>query len=298
MTIKSSGQLSFTEITDEFGVASPVSLSNYYGLDAGIPNSGPIKFSNFYGKIINATRTIGTNQNYNAYSDLSNASVVGGYKSIATIVSNNLPVKLYVTVNGVIGSTSTTSTAFDTGTFPAGSSLYLINNNFIIGKGGNGGNTDGDAGGNGGPALTLLLSTFITNNGTIAGGGGGGGAGGYGYQNYCIPRSCFTQDCYTDTSNGGGGGGGAGYDAGNGGSGGNDGNSGTLVSGGAGGGGSNSGRAESGTGGSGGDLGSSGNGGTNGNGGNGGAGGSGGNYIVNSGYATWLVEGIRLGGVA
>ena len=52
MTIKSSGSLSFTEITDEFGVATPVAMSNYYGLDAGIPNSGPIKFSDFYGKII------------------------------------------------------------------------------------------------------------------------------------------------------------------------------------------------------------------------------------------------------
>jgi hypothetical protein len=90
MPIPSSGAISFTDITNEFGTVSPTSISKYYGLDAGIPNSGQIKFSDFYGKIINATRTIGAATDYNAYNDLSNASVTGGYKSIATIIANNL----------------------------------------------------------------------------------------------------------------------------------------------------------------------------------------------------------------
>jgi hypothetical protein len=95
-----------------------------------------------------------------------------------------LPVKYYLTVDGTISASNTSTTAFNTGSFPAGSSLYLTNNNYIVGAGGNGGNANGGGGSNGGPALTLNLTTFITNNGTIGGGGGGGGAGSGG---------CFTQ---------------------------------------------------------------------------------------------------------
>ena len=70
--------------------------------------------------------------------------------------------------------------------FPAGSRLTLINNGYIIGKGGNGGKGGGtptsaliagSAGTAGGPALYVGYSTSITNNGTIGGGGGGGGGG-------------------------------------------------------------------------------------------------------------------------
>ena len=294
MTIPSSGQISFTDITTEFGTTNPTSLSKYYGLDVGIPSSGQIKFSDFYGRVINATRTITSTQNYNARNDFTNASIVGGLKTAATVFSNNLPVRYYLTVNGVIGSNNTGSTAFDTGTFPTGSSLYLTNNSYIVGKGGSGGNNSGGSGSPGGPALTLRLTTFITNNGTIAGGGGGGGAGGNRSTSSCQQVGCCEQRCYTATGSGGGGGGGAGSDVGSGGSGGNGGNPGTFFTGGAGGPGSrqtNGSASEQGTNGAnGGDLGQ--------NGGNSdGAGGTAGNYIVNNGFATWLVAGTRLGGV-
>lgn len=291
MTIQSSGAISFTDITNEFGSSNPVSLSNYYGLDAGIPNSGPIKFSDFYGKIINATRTIGASTNYNAYNDLSNASVVGGYKSIATVVSSNSPVKLYITVNGLISASNTSTTAFDTGTFAAGSSIYLTNNNYIAGAGGNGGNANDGAGGAGGPALTLRLTTYITNNGTIGGGGGGGKAGNRGEFSQCIQTGCCDQRCYTARADGGGGGGGAGSVSGSGGSGANNGGAGNLTTGGPGGAGGfgqdGPTTVRGGDGGNGGNLGQAG--------GNGG--GSAGNYIVNNGFATWLATGSRLGGV-
>jgi len=291
MTIKSSGSLSFTEITNEFGSASSISLSKYYGLDGGIPNSGPIKFSDFYGKIINATRTIGTTQNFNARSDFTNATIVGGYKSAATVNSNNQAVKYYITSNGIVGSNSTGSTAFDTGSFPSGSTIYLVNNNYIVGAGGNGGNANNGQGGVGGPALTLQVTTFITNNGTIGGGGGGGKAGGSVRNDRCQQTGCCQQQCWTVIANGGGGGGGAGSIAGSGGSGGSGGLNGSLTTGGGGGNGEyrqdGLASATGGSGGAGGDLGQQG--------GNGGA--SGGNYIVNSGFATWLVTGTRLGGV-
>ena len=63
MTIKSSGKLKFSEIENEFGQAKSQygrKMSNYrraydYGdmelpLDSGIPTSGSISFSDFYGK--------------------------------------------------------------------------------------------------------------------------------------------------------------------------------------------------------------------------------------------------------
>jgi len=294
MPTPSSGAISFTDITNEFGVAGTRSISRYYGLDAGIPNSGQIKFSDFYGKIINATRTIGASTNYNARNDFTNSSIVGGYKSAATVYSNNLPVKYYLIVNGTIGASDTSTTALDTGTFPAGSSIYLTNNNYIVGAGGNGGNANSGGGSNGGPALTLRLTTYITNNGTIGGGGGGGGAGGGGCNTVCVQTGCCDQRCYTACADGGGGGGGAGSVAGSGGSGANSGTAGNLTIGGAGGGGGfsqNQAASASGSpGASGGNLGQNG-------GGSSGGGGTAGNYIVNSGFATWVVTGTRLGGV-
>ena len=64
MTIKSSGSsLAFSEIEAEFGAQSPRSLGTYRhtqtvdgltfnGIDSGIPTSGEIKFSHFYGIMI------------------------------------------------------------------------------------------------------------------------------------------------------------------------------------------------------------------------------------------------------
>jgi hypothetical protein len=82
----------------------------------------------------------------------------------------------------VIGSGSTGTPAFDTGTFPAGSTLQLTNNGTITGRGGAGGSggagcVAGSVGGAGGTGLQARLATVLTNNGSIRGGGGGGGGG-------------------------------------------------------------------------------------------------------------------------
>jgi len=297
MTIKSSGSLSFTEITNEFGTANPTSLSQYYGLDAGIPTSGQIRFSDFYGKILNATRTINANQqNFNAYNDFPNATIVGGHRTVATVISTNQAVKYFLTNNAIIGSTSTGTTAFTTGSWPTGTSIRLTNNNFIVGAGGNGGNANSGAGGNGGNALTVLISTIITNNGTIAGGGGGGGAGAGSEFTQCRQVGCCQQVCDTARAGGGGGGGGAGSNAGSGGGGASNGGAGSLTAGGAGGGGgfnqTGAASVSGGNGSAGGNLGQSG-----GGGGNAGNGGSAGNYIVNNGNATFAISGTLLGGV-
>jgi hypothetical protein len=146
-----------------------------------------------------------------------------------------------IATGAVIGSTSSGTAAFDTGTFPAGSSLQLSNNGSIVGKGGNGGgggswasfNCVAPSGGQpGGPALQMRLVSTVANNGSIWGGGGGGGGGG--------AVGSVLSGAASPTG-GGGGGGGAGSVAGVGGAGGGgtfpgtQGGSGTLSSAGGGG---------------------------------------------------------------
>ena len=137
------------------------------------------------GTSYNYAVTLSTNtENYN----LKTAALAAGWVE-------TLPLNATITVaNGVYVWSDTTSTAaFATGsTFPVGSTISIVNNGFIIGKGGNGGNANSLTAGyanafNGGPALDLNYSISLTNNGYVAGGGGGGGG-----------------------ANGGGGGGGAG----------------------------------------------------------------------------------------
>lgn len=191
MPIRSSGALPITEIATEFGGSAPFSLDQFYRggprvingpvQNANISTSGTIAFGMFYGAVrafvFNQVISANT-QNYN----LRNAAVAAGWDQV-------LPLIATVTINsGVyVSANSTGLYAFDTGatSYPANSSLALINNGFIIGMGGNGGsssgrsglsaNVAGSAGGNGGPAVRITLPTQITNNGTIGGGGGGGG---------------------------------------------------------------------------------------------------------------------------
>ena len=50
MVLQSSGAISLYNIQTEFGGSTPISMSEYYGAASGIPSSGAISFSNFYGK--------------------------------------------------------------------------------------------------------------------------------------------------------------------------------------------------------------------------------------------------------
>lgn len=49
MALQSSGPISLLDIANEFGGSTPHSLSEYYGVDSGIPSSGAITIGNFYG---------------------------------------------------------------------------------------------------------------------------------------------------------------------------------------------------------------------------------------------------------
>lgn len=248
------------------------------------------------------------------------AAIASGWNQVTPLIMN-------VTVNSgsVIGSTSTTQFAFDTGTgFPAGSQLSLTNNGYIVGRGGVGGGGGpgsgpgavaspyeraGGAGFNGGHALAANHPLRINNSGIIAAGGGGGGGGGG------KPSSAGSSG--SPGMPGSGGGGGAGYIggvAGNGGAAsetiggpGAPGGTGGLTAGGAGGAPVNNGYGAGGAGGSGGGLGAGGASGANvgsgffdeyggeGIGSYGGGGGASGTAIAGSGNITWTASGTIYG---
>lgn len=62
MTLPSSGLIGFLDIQNEFGGAAPIDMGEYYGAAAGIPGSGAISISQFYGKSAWHTTSVVTSQ--------------------------------------------------------------------------------------------------------------------------------------------------------------------------------------------------------------------------------------------
>lgn len=289
MALQSSGQISFSDISREFGLPPGRNLGAYrvsenigsytnLPLSPGVPQSGEIKFSDFYEKRLFMVVVIpeGTRRNAKSYYNSGSAvNVLGKFRtrpssSSGTAVIINLPSGTYSGVNAGINYCS-----FRTGTWDSNTvlGLSIASGASIYGAGGNGGNgvmNGGINGGDGSSALGIEYPLILAHDGYIQCGYGGGGGGGFG-----------TSDPDKNTRDygapGGGGGGGAGVPAGRGGSrggggyntsGGSNGNAGTATIGGSGGGGAGGGGASGGRGGDGG--------GTN-NGGGAGGGGGGGN---------------------
>lgn len=110
-------------------------------------------------------------QNYN----LKAAAIAAGWNQV-------LPLSATITVNaGVyVWSDSTALAAFDGGgALSAGSTVTLINNGYIMGKGGKGGGYSNTNGENGGNAMNITTPMIINSTSGYILGGGGGGAGNY-----------------------------------------------------------------------------------------------------------------------
>jgi hypothetical protein len=60
MALQSSGAISLQNIATEFGGTAPHSISEYYGVAAGIPASGAIDFADFYGASASSGAQTGT----------------------------------------------------------------------------------------------------------------------------------------------------------------------------------------------------------------------------------------------
>ena len=312
MAVKSSGSpLSFSEIETEFGQNSDRDLGEYrvsqtvsglsnQPLDTGIPQSGAIKFSDFYSKRLNViidyhsgsteNRPSDARTKYQAGSTSGNRTIIGGFRD--RISGNSSGSKVRIHVNKTIGSAvgNVNNCAVRTGSFETGTvvTVEIGSSGQIFGAGGDGGeagtsdgNKDGENGGSGSSGLGVQYSgTTVINNGTISAGFGGGGGGGY---RKVEREELFSGPVYS--ASGGGGGGGQGLPAGEGLDGGTDG---TTTAGGNGGQGGENNQAHGGGGGGGGSNGTGGEGGNNNDGSNG-TSSSGGNGA--SGNHTGSIEG-------
>jgi hypothetical protein len=266
MSIKPSGSsLSFSEISNEFGLPSGRNLGAYrvsqnvgtltnLPLDTGVPQSGQIKFSDFYSKRVNIV------VDYTGIPDLSDRSSVIQLNARSAYNSNAVPVevvggfrtkpsspdntKVFINYNTRIGSAKNAreSTAIRTGSWGTNTvvQVELGPSAQIYGAGGDGGTARSGGGSRGTSAIGIDYPVTVINRGYIQSGGGGGGAGG---EDSFTSRfgPWYSRRRRASTNAGSGGSGGAGYPSGTGGGGsggsgngcsGADGNAGALTTGG------------------------------------------------------------------
>ena len=240
MALQASGPISFSQISNEFGLPPSRNLGAYRisqtignlnrPLDDGIPQSGTIRFGNFYSKRLNMVVYCSGNRvtARSRYNDNNNVFVIGGYK---TRPASSSGTKVWIHTNETISSNIPAISAPNrqycsliTGGWEGGTDLRLDigTSGVVSGAGGNGGSGATDRRGPG-PAGAGRFGTSaigvnyqpitITNRGRIQGGTGGGGGGGAAYS--------FQRDrqrrTYHSCAGGGGGGGGLGSPGGSGG---------------------------------------------------------------------------------
>ena len=189
MAVKASGNpLAFSEIETEFGQNNDRDLGEYrvsqtvgglsnQPLDTGIPQSGAIKFSEFYDKRLNVVIDYhsGSTENrptvaktrYDASAGTGTHTVIGGF---ATRPTNSGGTKTRIHVNKTIGSSTgninncavRTGTGWNSGTvltIEIGSSGALYG---AGGDGGEAGTSDGDASGDNGGSGSSGLGVQFT----------------------------------------------------------------------------------------------------------------------------------------
>ena len=250
MALQASGQIKYSEIIAEFGtpisgglgefrISENVGTLNNLPLDsdtcgpnanADIPQSGQIKFSDFYNARLNHIvdlYSIGNNtsrQDAKQRWSSGNVHIVGSTKTGKTPPPDTVDDKVIINVNATIASGKGTQShcALKTGFWDSGTNLKIEigTSGKLYGSGGNGGsggsanNGRGGDGQTGSSALGIQYACTVNNLGVIQSGyGGGGGGGGREQQTNTGKKSPPANN----GASGGGGGGGAGLPAGNGG---------------------------------------------------------------------------------
>ena len=241
MALQASGQISASDISTEFGQVTNISFGAYrisqsvgslsnLPLDTGIPQSGPIAFSDFYSKRLNIVvdfHSILENTTRRDARDRYNnngVTVIGGFKGKPSSSSGTT---VCINVNKTIGSNKNNrnNVALRTGSWDSSTQLITVigSGGSLYGAGGDGGAGGGISGagdgGQGSSALGIDYPTSIINQGTIFGGrgGGGGGAGAWGFTFSDTQDGCEGYQDQTLKIGGGGGAGGRGLPAGDGG---------------------------------------------------------------------------------
>ena len=238
MALQASGQIKYSELIAEFGTPNSGGIGEYrisenvgslsnLPLDTGVPQSGQIKFSDFYSKRLNQIvdlHSIGNNtsrQNAKDRWNNGNVHIVGSSKTGKTQPPDTIDDRVIINVNATISSAKGTQThcALRTGTWDSNTTLEIEigTSGKLFGSGGDGGTggsaneTPGTDGQTGSSALGIQYPCTINNLGVIQSGYGGGGGGG---GNTRTTGGGKKGGATTNGSSGGGGGGGAGLPAG------------------------------------------------------------------------------------
>ena len=238
MALQASGQIKYSEIIAEFGTPNSGGIGEYrlsenvgslsnLPLDTGVPQSGQIKFSDFYSKKLNHVvdlYSIGNNtsrQNAKDRWNNGNVHIVGSTKTGKTQPPDTIDDRVIINVNATIRSAKGTQThcALRTGTWDSNTTLEIEigTSGKLYGSGGDGGaggsanETPGTDGLTGSSALGIQYPCTVNNLGVIQSGYGGGGGGG---GNTRTTGGGKKGGAPTNGSSGGGGGGGAGLPAG------------------------------------------------------------------------------------
>ena len=238
MALTASGQIKYSEIIAEFGTPNSGGLGEFrlsenvgtltnLPLDTGVPQSGQIKFSDFYSKKLNHVvdlYSIGNStsrQNAKDRWNNGNVHIVGSTKTGKTQPPDTVEDRVIINVNATISSAKGTQThcALRTGNWDTNTTLEIEigTSGKLYGSGGDGGTggsaneTAGTDGQTGSSALGIQYPCTVNNLGVIQSGYGGGGGGG---GNTRTTGGGKKSGATTNGSSGGGGGGGAGLPAG------------------------------------------------------------------------------------
>ena len=238
MALQASGQIKYSEIIAEFGTPNSGGIGEYrlsenvgtltnLPLDTGVPQSGQIKFSDFYSKKLNQIvdlYSIGNStsrQNAKDRWNNGNVHIVGSTKTGKTQPPDTIDDRVIINVNATIRSAKGTQThcALRTGNWDSNTTLEIEigTSGKLYGSGGDGGTggnaneTPGTNGQTGSSALGIQYPCTVNNLGVIQSGYGGGGGGG---GNTRTTGGGKKSGAVTNGSSGGGGGGGAGLPAG------------------------------------------------------------------------------------
>ena len=251
MALQASGQIKYSEIIAEFGtpisgglgeyrISESVGTLNNLPLDsdtcgpnanADIPQTGQIKFSDFYNARLNHivdlySPSVNNTSRQDAKQRWSsgNVHIVGSSKTGKTPPPDTVNDKVIIYVNATISSSKGTQThcALKTGFWDSGTNLKIEigTSGRLYGSGGNGGsggsanNGKGGDGQTGSSGLGIQYPCTVNNLGVIQSGYGGGGGGGGREQ---LTNTGKKSPPANTGASGGGGGGGAGLPAGAGG---------------------------------------------------------------------------------
>ena len=239
MALTPSGTIKYSEIIAEFGTPNNGGLGEFrlsesvgtltnLPLDTGVPQTGQIKFSDFYSKRLNQvvdlySTSVNNTSRQNAKDRWNNGNVhiVGSSKTGKTQPPDTEEDRVIINVNATISSAKGTQThcALRTGNWDTNTTLEIEigTSGKLYGSGGDGGSggsaneTAGTDGQTGSSALGIQYPCTVNNLGVIQSGYGGGGGGG---GNTRTTGGGKKSGATTNGSSGGGGGGGAGLPAG------------------------------------------------------------------------------------